>query len=438
MRARPRLHGPLLALLVVAAACSTSAPTLSPPSAAPPPPSPETPSPIPTGKGSAAEALARLCERPAPGPSESIEPDGPTPAAIEEVQRQVEQLRGLRFVDPVAAEPLTQPELVERLMGAIDRSYPKDLYARKSLAWQTIGVIPDGSSIRDALLEYASGQVIGFYVPTTGELVFIGSEDPSPLERVTLAHELTHAIDDQHFHLERLDQLESECADEALAAAIATVEGSAQFFSFAFARTFLTLDEQLGLAGGSDSTLEGVPPFIVRMQTWPYIEGLEFISAIEAEGGTRAIDTALERLPQSTEQILHPERYPNDAPQPVDVSNLAPVLGKRWQDLDVQEVGEEWLSIMLGLRLDASTAGAATEGWDGGTYRAWSNADRVAVVLSTVWDREADAQEFADAMEEWLRASDQIAAIFPAAGRRSVQVAFATDRAALDALGVAV
>ena len=110
------------------------------------------------------------------------------------------------------------------------------------------------------------------------------------------------------------------------------------------------------------------------------------------------VDRALITFPVSTEQILHPERWPHDTPQPVDVPDLGPALGAGWRDLDVMTVGEAWLRLMLELRLDAGEAEPAAAGWDGGLYRAWTDGSRTAVVLRTVWDTPEDAQQFADAM----------------------------------------
>src|SRR4029453_18654551 len=104
-----------------------------------------------------------------------------------------------------------------------------------------------------------------------------------------------------------------------------------------------------------------------------------------ARGGLDAVDEAVVDLPTSTEQIIHPERYPNDAPTPVDVPDLSAELGPGWEDLDVMSIGEGGLQFPLGLRLDGSEADAAAAGWDGGTYRAWSNGTDTAGGLSTGW-----------------------------------------------------
>src|SRR3990170_3744084 len=181
----------------------------------------------------------RLARALAPG-SEPPPAEGPTPDEAAEVQEAVEELRGLDFTERVVADSATRAELVDGLEESFDYSFPEELLGRRSRAWQAIGVIPAGTSIRGELEAFASGQVIGDYDTLTGELVFIGTDNPSPIERVTLAHELTHAIDDQNFGLERIDVLLTSCRDEASTAAIALVEGDATYFMTAFAFRYLT------------------------------------------------------------------------------------------------------------------------------------------------------------------------------------------------------
>lgn len=361
--------------------------------------------------------------------------EGEVPPVVADVQRAIQEVRGLRFREPVAVDPVSQEELVRRLRRSFEHSFPSPLYRRRSAAWATIGVISPRASIKREVREFAAGQVVGFYVPTSGELVFIGSERPTPFERVVLAHELTHALDDQHFDLDRLDRLEARCRDERLEAALGVVEGSAQYFSVLYAQRFLSLEEQLGLGAVDVPPVPDVEPFIVRLQLWPYAAGAAFVAARAAAGGRPAVDEALERLPVSTEQVIHPERYPNDAPTLVDVADLADALGPGWRDLDVMEVGEAWLQTMLGLRLDGATARAAAAGWDGGLYRAWSHGGAVAVVLETVWDREADAAEFAEALRSWIGPGRP--GTVRVSGDR-VTALFGSDRATLEALEVAL
>ena len=163
---------------------------------------------------------------------------------------------------------------------------------------------------------------------------------------------------------------------------------------------------------------------------------MRFISALEARGGLDAVDEAFVDLPTSTEQIIHPERYPNDVPTPVDVPDLSAELGPGWEDLDAMAIGEAWLQTALGLRLDGSEASTAAAGWDGGTYRAWSDGTATAVELSTVWDTPRDAEEFAASMNEWIDQGDGSAQVLEPDGK-SVTVLFASDQATLQTLEAA-
>jgi hypothetical protein len=192
-----RLRAAALAIafgLGVAACTGTELPgdpaPSQPSSVAPVPSSPEVPSPAPEGPDSAVAAAERLCEVPEPNvdSGSQVRPEGPTPAVIAQVMRQVEQIRGFGYSEHVAAKPVSQEEIGRDLVEYADIAYPRAQFARRSVAWDTIGVIPDGTSLRDAYESYGSGQVIGYYDTVTGELKFIGSESPSPLERITLAH----------------------------------------------------------------------------------------------------------------------------------------------------------------------------------------------------------------------------------------------------------
>ena len=348
----------------------------------------------------------------------------------------MEAVRGLRYDHPVAVDAVTHRELVRGIDESFDHSFPRELLARRERAWRTIGVIPPGTELRQAYRRFLSSQVIGYYDPTTGQLVFIGTNAPSPAERLTLAHELTHADDDQHFDLSRLNRFENECLDERQQAATGAVEGSAVFFSFRVAERFFSQSDIGSLLNQRAPPTGGVPPFLQRLLVWPYVDGPTFIGALEERGGPKEVNAALRDLPVSTEQVMHPERYPDDVPRHVEVPRLVPGRAQA-TDLDVMDVGEEWLNDMLRLRLPSDLAARATTGWDGGKYRAWSVRGRVLVAMLTAWDTSGDASEFAAALTRWVRPGQP--SRVARAGRRQVLALFASSpdalRAGLEGLG---
>lgn len=381
--------------------------------------------PVSTGEVTSAGAMQALCI--SPESVSTADPGSPprTPVSIAEVQDQVEAVRGLDFTDPVAVRPVTEAEIAAKLTEAFDETYPERFYDRRTVAWHTMGLIPADVTIREATLAFQTGGVVGFYNPVDGELVYIGDDQLDQSERFTLAHELTHAIDDQNFDLSRIDPIAAACRDEAFQAALGAVEGSAQYFANRVMVIYPDPDADLGGGGGLP---EGIPRFILEMTLWPYSAGPAFIGSIGGTEDLAAVDRALTTFPVSTEQVIHPERYPSDVPTPVDIGDLSAALGPAWGDLDVMEVGEEFLHAMLALRLEEDQASAAAAGWDGGVYRAWTDGADAAVLLRTIWDSEADASEFEDAIARWLDA-DEGSGWVSATGT-AVDVGLATSEAA--------
>lgn len=415
---------------------TTAAPSSTPPASpgSTPPvnpgatPDPRIPRIEPGGAPTLAGVIEALCVAP-DVPGGRVDP-APLPAEVAAVVAQVEQVRSLRFKRPVVANAISDEVMDRKLAESFDVYFPEEPLARRSAAWRTIGVLPPRGDLREALASFLTGQVVGFYDPATGELVYLGEGDLGLTERLVLAHELTHALEDQRFDLTRLDDLAAACRDEAFQAALGVVEGSAQFHAIEVLVEFPPTDLG-GLDPGTQGSLAGVPPFVISLQRWPYEVGLEFVTQLVLDEGTEALDAALERPPTSTEQLIHPELFGVDEPSRVEIADLSTALGSSWGDLDAMEVGEAWLGAMLELQLDDDVAAIAAQGWDGGAYRAWSDGARVAVVMQTVWDSDADAQQFVVRLTEWVAqaGSPPVDIAFADDG---VRVVFASDAATLE------
>ena len=396
---------------VVAAACTSAAEPSSSPTRSSPVPSVD----VRTGTATAAQAMAQLCV-PADveaGPVTKV----PTPPAILEVEDEVESVRDLPWERRVNVEPIDDREMDRRLATYFAMYYPEEFYDRRSVAWQTIGALPPDVGYLEALDAYQQGQVLGFYNSQNEELVYAGDTDISRIEQFILAHELTHAIDDQHFDLDRLDDMAIACQDELGEAAVGVVEGSANHFATQVILRYPN-PEMGELPDSGDAG--AVPPMITGLQNYPYTDGQRFVDALADRGGVEAVNEALRSFPTTTEQVLHPAKYPDEQPRDVDVPDFAPTFGEDWSDLDVRVVGELWLKVLLGLRLGDAEAAAAAEGWDGGVYRAWSDGDDTAVALVTKWDSPSDASAFASALRGWVRDGDGHGVVLDADGDRVV------------------
>jgi hypothetical protein len=371
--------------------------------------------------------------------SSSKAPTESLPPPIATVADGVQGVRGLRFTRPVGVEVVSQARIARMLQEGLDQGFPKDEAARTGQAWGTMGLIPPGVNLRTAVEDFNSSQVIGFYDDDARRLVIIGSASLTPYQRFILAHELTHALQDQNFGLSRLQDLDRTCQDERVEAFLSLSEGDAVETSLEWIMQTFTPDEARQFnneVNKSSPAPPSIPSFVKDLLTWPYLPGQMFVQALLARGGEQAVDQAFKNPPTSTEQILHPEKYPADQPVTVNVPDLSSKLGAGWKDLEFEDVGEGWFRLMLGLRIQANTADAAAAGWDGGQYRAWTDGqDHTAVVMDTVWDTPRDASEFARAMGEWL--SGHLGKVLSPSGAK-VRVLFASDQATLDRLHAAV
>jgi len=413
--------------LLMALSCTRGPEVLRSPTA-PPNPGVE----VKTGPTTALQAMRRLCI-PADIVADPVK-KVPTPPAIAEVEHQVEAVRGLTYDRPVNIEPITAGEMDRRLSDYFDAYYPRRFYARRSDVWATIGAIPRTVGILEALNTYQQGQVLGYYNSQNEELVYTGDSRLDRIEHFVLAHELTHAIDDQHFDLDRLDDMVVHCDDEIFQAALGVVEGSANHFATQVLLRYPAAAPGSAPSGGSAGT---VPPLITELQAYPYTAGQRFVDALADQGGPAAVNRALRTFPTTTEQILHPSKFPGDVAKPVDVPDFSPSLGRGWRDHDVMVVGEVWLKALLNLRLDEATAASAAAGWGGGIYRAWSDGKDVGVIMSTVWDTPADAKEFSDALSRWQSRGTGPGLVLKADGTR-VNAGFASSKVVMGPLSAAL
>jgi hypothetical protein len=425
-RAPMRLIAVMSLALWMAPAC-TRGPTAT---RSPVPPNPRVE--VRTGQTTALQAMRLLCI-PANISADPVT-KVPTPPAIADVENQVEAVRGLAYERPVNIEPITTGEMDRRLRDYFDAYYPKRFYARRSEAWATIGAIPRNVGILEALNAYQQGQVLGYYNSQNEELVYTGDANLDRIEHFVLAHELTHAIDDQHFDLDRLDDMVVRCDDEVFQAALGVVEGSANHFATQVLLRFPVAAPGSLSGGGSAGE---VPPLITEIQAYPYTAGQRFVDALADQGGPAAVNRALLRFPTTTEQILHPSKFPGDVAETVDVPDFAPTFGPTWRDHDVMIVGEVWLKALLNLRLEEDAAASAAAGWDGGLYRAWSDGDDVAVVMSTVWDTPKDAKEFGDVLGKWLSRGSGLGLVLKAEGTQ-VHAGFASSKDVMAAVSAAL
>lgn len=334
-------------------------------------------------------------------------PDPPKPEQQAETRALIEQqtatLRGLSFKRPVTYKSIGRDELRKVLETKLGEMYnPQELrdYER---TLETLGLIPPGTNLREAILGLYDEQVAAFYVPEERALyTFKDATFSGNLDKVTLAHELTHALQDQNYDLTTFPLKVKDDDDLALATS-ALVEGDATVLMAQYYGEHLDVrnmlgDVMTGMMGQKTAKFQSAPPFFRDLLLFPYQQGAEFIMAVTLDGGTNALNELFTHPPVSTSQILHPEKYLHHRqdPEKIELKKLD-VPGFRLIGNNV--LGEFGIRSLLAQQLDALEAQRVAAGWNGDRYHVYETGTNgpTTLIWTTAWESEQDAGEFEEA-----------------------------------------
>jgi hypothetical protein len=335
-----------------------------------------------------------------------------TTAQRTEIEHTVSRLRALNFLRPVVYKQIPRAELPAILRQKLVQQVPDQEFTADGVALAALGLLPAGMDLKKTYLELLGEQIGAFYDQHTQELfTFSGQPLSNGQNRVILAHELTHALEDQHFSLARLP-LESQDNDDRSLAATALVEGDATLVMNEYMVGQLSagvVRDALSSALTTDvRKLAAAPRFLRETLLFPYLRGQEFCQALYAEGGWAALAEAFHHPPSSTAEILHPALFlarPRTEPVAIAFPDTT-VLGQKPVDDNV--LGEFGLRQLFARWLhDEPADDAAAAGWRGDRYLVYGDAK----AAGYVWEIASDDEAAAAKLCVTLRAS--LAARYP-------------------------
>jgi len=321
------------------------------------------------------------------------------------VEKDTAAIRELAFLEPVQYDVVTKDGLRAVLEQKLSAQATDEDFQNMAHAYSALGLLPADYPLKERYVDLIREQLGAFYDQHERKLyMFNDAHLDNSQNRVILAHELTHALQDQHFKL-RTFPLEILDNDDLVMATSALIEGDATVVMTQFmlgemsgnavkdaVRTALTQNmEQLGKA----------PRFLRETLIFPYLRGQDFCLALFERGGFEAITKAYAEPPRSTAQILHPELYlAEPRVNPIRLSFGDPRIGDEAPIME-NVLGEFSTRILLSEHGDALLAEKAATGWRGDRYAVYR--DGKAWMGVWLWASEADATEFADAMDAALK-----------------------------------
>ena len=324
----------------------------------------------------------------------------------DKVLHQMSEMTGLPIREPLRKQVVNRTEIRKYLAANLHREVtPAELHAQEA-ALRAFGVVPPSFNLEEFLITFYTEQAAGFYDPHT-KTMFIADWIPADMQTTVLAHELTHALQDQSFDLEKfLHTVRTN--EDASNARQALVEG------YATAAMMQQMTAPLNLADlpSLQPLLEGVihqqfeeypafshAPYFFRVEAlFPYVDGIGFIQQALQQGGWKALNKVFSDPPATTRQIYDPSTYFAHAarpeislPQPPALAHVAGLAFLREDTL-----GELGFRALLGQLVSEEEAEAVGPAWVADRYLLYERpgGEGYTLVARARWGNEETAREF--------------------------------------------
>ncbi len=324
--------------------------------------------------------------------------------------------RALPLLRPIVRGVMNKAEIKTRILNVMKQEYtPAELHA-EALGLKRFGLLPNATNYRKMMVDLLTDQIAGFYDHREKKL-YIASWMQTGSDMV-MAHEIDHALQDQHFDLETFMDLDRREGD-ALSARQALVEGDAIALMLEYQLASVNqpppwgnamIMAVIGKSMNMGSAMPGIPLVIREGLLFPYTAGLDFVAHFRKHHPWSTIDAVYKKPPLSTEQIIHPDKY-TSYEQPHRVTAAVPKATLQgFKEIVSTVQGEQGLELFLRAHgVSRTKASIAAAGWGGDRMAVYAPASHkgsapkgtVGVIL-TSWDTENDAMEFYEALEHAL------------------------------------
>ncbi len=370
--------------------------------------------------GLATALVALAISRPARA---QLPPGSISRADVQAVMAAVQRIRALRFKHPVPVSFLTSQQAVARILA---ESKAEGLSQKSKVDSQVaamLGLIPLGADIEQIGAKMLLHELGGFYdfrrkdlvvieaAPAPGKPHAAVTRDKRAEALMVLAHELTHALQDQNFDIgATLEQARGQ--DDRTMAMRAVIEGDATMSGFAFlsagmndqvANVVVDHVPEMYKAFAADTS--GIPPGISKEFIFQYFEGVKFVAEAYHRHAWDGVDALYRRPPATSQQILQPGLYfDRHFPPPIlHLDGYSNVL-KDWRNADEGAFGEIGLELIIecGAAQPESLAQAIARDWNGDYAVALQRGDRLALIWVVAFGAESTAASFASIYKDAL------------------------------------
>jgi hypothetical protein len=334
--------------------------------------------------------------------------------ATSNVLEETSKIRELPILQPVKSGAQSRAQIENMLVKNLyEQMTTAEMHATE-VAYRKLGLAPATFEYRPFIIKLLLEQIAGYYDPVTREF-YLADWLELETQKPVMAHELTHALQDQHFNLRRFQKWPHGDSDAQLAAH-SLIEGDATLammvymaknplVALAFTRSLNT--------GVSTEQFNQAPRALRESLIFPYLQGSQWATSVYKRDGFGGLSKAFTNLPLSTEQILHPEKYfAYEKPLKITLPDMSSLLNKAlstqnsalstspaWRRIDSDVNGEWGYYLVLDQFLNSpAESRRAAAGWAGDRYDVYEGPEGQACIAQiSAWDTETDAREFFDA-----------------------------------------
>lgn len=312
-------------------------------------------------------------------------------AAADEVLARMSEITGLKLRTPLKKTLRSREEIRAYVIREMNEDKePAERYASSRSA-EAFGLLPKGFDFDTFMVDLLTEQIAGLYDPKAHEF-YIADWIPLADQRMVMAHELTHALEDQHFQIEAWTKA-ARPNDDAELAREAVLEGSAMasMIDYLLGDTGRSLKDLPDidpsmLVGDMGSTpgLQKAPPFLKDALVFPYFAGLTFSADFLKSGGWSSLPAVFANPPVSTQQIMHPALYHSGKiPAQIKLPDVDKLLGPEWTKLEENVMGEFGWKEVFKQFLGDDRAKILAAGWEGDRYAVFEQKQSKRLVLVT-------------------------------------------------------
>ena len=349
----------------------------------------------------AAEPTAEPTATPVPAPTVVAMTFAEVQDLINQTHSNVNKVREISLDGQIATEFVERSELENITRGFFRRTAIRDQIFEAEQLYKTLDMMAENQDLEEILLAIQLQQVFALFDDVSDKL-YVTSDATSigALQELGIAAAYMAGVQQQMFDVAAMRQSAREIDEDQFRAVSAMIVGDVAQVATGYIGSYFSREQVAELQEPiPDNKLLAAPDVVQKANRFQRREGVTFIAELFGEAGWEGVNAAYENPPLSTEQVLHPEKYlEGEEPHVTTMPNIAADMGRGWEQVSANTMGEFLLRTYLEEQLDNNQAEEAAAGWGGDRYSLLSGPEAARLLVMQIrWDNIEDSKEFFDA-----------------------------------------